>query len=218
MRADIRPGGRFPDYELTDHTATPRRLSDLQGNDPMILVLARGHFCPKDHQQHIELAAFFPKISLGYSQIVTISTDDIIETRLFRASVGAEWRFLSDADRTVQKDLDIQEYTDPYHDPMVPHTLVLKPGLVIHSVYNCYWFWGRPSIDELRRDLRDATCEIRSDWDLGTPGLRAAWDAGDRSRFYADPDVYPISAPSRQSAPVDRGLQRARSTAPRTPL
>jgi len=27
---------------------------------------------------------------------------------------------------------------------MIPHTLVLKPGLVIHSIYNGYWFWGRP--------------------------------------------------------------------------
>ena len=29
---------------------------------------------------------------------------------------------------------------------MIPHTLVLRPGLVIHSIYNGYWFWGRPSI------------------------------------------------------------------------
>jgi len=50
MRADIVPGGTFPDYELTDHTKIRRRLSDLQGLDPMILVLSRGHFCPKDHQ------------------------------------------------------------------------------------------------------------------------------------------------------------------------
>jgi hypothetical protein len=31
---------------------------------------------------------------------------------------------------------------------MIPHTLVLKPGLVIHSVYDGYWYWGRPSLDE----------------------------------------------------------------------
>ena len=43
MRADIVPGGVFPDYELTDHTKTRRRLSELQGIDPMILVLSRGH-------------------------------------------------------------------------------------------------------------------------------------------------------------------------------
>ena len=84
MRADIAPGGLFPDYELTDHTTTRRRLSELQGDDPMVLVIARGHFCPKDHQQHVELAAFYPKSSVAYTQVVTISTDDIIETRAFR--------------------------------------------------------------------------------------------------------------------------------------
>ena len=25
---------------------------------------------------------------------------------------------------------------------MTPHTLVLKPGLVIYSIYKGYWFWG----------------------------------------------------------------------------
>ena len=48
--------------------------------------------------------------------------------------MGAQWTFLSDPGRTVQQDLDIAEYTDPEHNPMIPHTLVLKPGLVIHSV------------------------------------------------------------------------------------
>jgi peroxiredoxin len=184
MRADIAPGGTFPDYQLTDHAKTRRRLSELQGIDPMILILSRGQFCPKDHQQHLQLAAHYPEIAVAYTQIVTISTDNILESNEFRAQVGAQWTFLSDAGRKVQKDLDIQEYTDPHHDPMIPHTLVLRPGLVIHSVYNGYWFWGRPSIEDLRRDLREVTREIRPDWDLAAPGLRAAWDAGDRSRHY----------------------------------
>ena len=46
MRADIIAGAVFPDYELTDHTGERRKLSDLQGPDPMILVLSRGGFCP----------------------------------------------------------------------------------------------------------------------------------------------------------------------------
>ena len=58
MRSDITPGGTFPDYELPDHTSTMRKLSELQGDDPLILTLARGHYCPKEHQQHLQLAAF----------------------------------------------------------------------------------------------------------------------------------------------------------------
>jgi len=184
MRSDIVPGGSFPDYELADQTGELRKLSQLQGDDPLILTLARGHYCPKEHQQHLELAAFYPKIAVAYTQIATITTDDHHTLQEFRASVGAEWTFLSDPDRTVQKDLDIQEYTDPEHNPMIPHTLVLKPGLVIYSIYNGYWFWGRPSIDDLRRDLLEITREIRPDWDLSAPGLREAWEAGDKSRHY----------------------------------
>jgi peroxiredoxin len=149
MRSDIVPGGIFPDYELPDHTSKPRKLSELQGDDPLILTLARGHYCPKEHQQHLELAAFYPKIAVAYTQIATISTDDHHTLQEFRASVGAQWTFLSDPERMVQKDLDIQEYTDPENNPMIPHTLVLKPGLVIYSIYNGYWFWGRPSIIDL---------------------------------------------------------------------
>jgi peroxiredoxin len=184
MREDIVPGGTFPDYELPDHESVPRRLSEIQGDDPLILTLARGHFCPKEHQQHLELAAFHPKIAVAYTQMATISTDTHHTSQEFRSSVGAQWPFLSDPDRIVQRDLDIQEYTDPENDPMIPHTLVLKPGLVVHSLYNGYWFWGRPSTVDLWHDLRAVTREIRPDWDLSVPGLREAWSAGDYSSFH----------------------------------
>jgi len=38
MRADIVPGSVFPDYELSDHPATRRKLSELQGQHPMVLA------------------------------------------------------------------------------------------------------------------------------------------------------------------------------------
>ena len=184
MRSDIVPGGIFPDYELPDHTGEVHKLSELQRDDPLILTLARGHFCPKEHQQHLQLAAFYPKVAVAYTQIATIATDDHHTLQEFRASVGAQWTFLSDPDRKLQKDLDIQEYTDPEHNPMIPHTLVLKPGIVIYRIYNGYWFWGRPSVTDLWHDLRAVTREIRPDWDLSTPGLRESWNAGDLSRFH----------------------------------
>ena len=98
---------------MADHTSTPRKLSELQGDDPLILTLARGHYCSKEHQQHLELAAFYPKIAVAYTQVVTISTDEHHTLQEFRASVGAQWTFLSDPDRIVQKDLDIQETPIP---------------------------------------------------------------------------------------------------------
>src|SRR5438552_5505469 len=146
MHPDIVPGGIFPDYTLPDHAGALRTLSELQGRDPLILTLARGHYCPKEHQQHLQLA-------------------------------------------------------DPEHDPMIPHTLVLKPGLVIHSIYNGYWFWGRPSVEDLRQDLRAVTREIRPDWDLSAPGLREAWHGGDLSRFHG----WDKRAPASPTAAWARG-------------
>jgi peroxiredoxin len=184
MRSDMVPGATFPDYELPDQDSVPRRLGEIQGDDPLILTLARGHFCPKEHQQHLELAAAYSKIAVAYTKIATISTDVHHTSQEFRASVGAQWPFLSDPERIVQKDLEIQEYTDPENDPMIPHTLVLGPRLVIHRIYNGYWFWGRPSIVDLWHDLREVSRQVRPDWDLSTPGLRDAWEAGDRSPFH----------------------------------
>ena len=144
MRADILPGSAFPDYELSDHTATRRKLSDLQGQHPMVLVLSRGGFCPKDRRQAELLVQFHREMEVSYCRLVTISTDSLSETNEYRTGAGAHWPFLSDAGRTVQKDLDIAEYTDPVHNPMIPHTIILEPGLVVFKIYNGYWFLGRP--------------------------------------------------------------------------
>jgi peroxiredoxin len=122
--------------------------------------------------------------TLSEIQVATISTDEHHTSQEFRASVGAQWPFLEDPGRIVQKDLDIQEYTDADNDPMIPHTLVLKPGLVIHSIYNGYWFWGRPSVVDLWHDLRAVFAEVRQDWDLSTRGLRDKWEAGEYAPFH----------------------------------
>src|SRR5256886_16959074 len=92
---------------------------------------------------------------------------------------------------------------------MIPHTLVLKPGLVIHSVYNGYWFWGRPSFYDLWHDLRAATREIRPDWDLSTPGLHEAWDAGDFSHFHGWGRRSPRALPTSCVEPSNGGMQCA---------
>ncbi len=184
MNEKMLPGATLPDYELPDHTGKKRKLSELQGSDPMILVLSRGAFCPKDRQQHRLLVELEPEIRVAYTRIVTVSTDGLLELNEMRAGVGAHWPFLSDVGRKIQKDLDIPEYTDPQHNPMVPHTLLLEPGLVVHSVYNGYWYWGRPSNDDLRRGLREITQKIRPDWDLGAPGLREAWERGEKELFW----------------------------------
>jgi len=184
VRHDIVPGAVLPNYELSDHRGTHRTLSELQGGDPMVVVLSRGGFCPKDRRQHEGLVQLHREMQVGYCCLVTISTDNLLETNEFRAGVGAHWTFLSDPGRKVQKDLDIAEYTDPQHNPMIPHTLVLEPGLRVYKIYNGYWFFGRPTVEELRLDLRAVLQRCRPDWDISSAERRAAWEKGDKTNFF----------------------------------
>jgi peroxiredoxin len=126
----------------------------------------------------------YREMEVGYCRLVTISTDNPLETLEYRSGVGAHWPFLSDSAGKVRDDLDIAEYTDPIHNPMIPYTVVLEPGLVIFKVYNGYWYFARPTTEELRHDLRSVLHKCRPDWDLSEPELKAAWARGEKNRFY----------------------------------
>jgi hypothetical protein len=36
-------------------------------------------------------------------------------------------------------------------------------------VYNGYWYWGRPTLDELEKNLREISRSLRPDWEAPTP-------------------------------------------------
>ena len=67
---------------------------------------------------------------------------------------------------------------------MIPHVIVLESGLAIYKIYNGYWFWGRPTLEDLRQDLRAVTKKCRPDWDITTLELKAAWQQGRKELFY----------------------------------
>ena len=185
MRADILAGSVFPDYELPDHAGRRRKLSEIQGGDPMIVVLSRGHYCPKDRRQHEGLLQLHREMEVGYCKLVTISTDKQMEQQRVplrrRRALAVPVR----SGAHDPADLDIAEYTDPAHNPMIPHTIVLEPGLVVFKVYIGYWFFGRPTVEELRQDLRMVLRKCRPDWDISDPDLKIAWQRGDKSQFYS---------------------------------
>jgi len=61
---------------------------------------------------------------------------------------------------------------------------VLEPGLVIYKIYMGYWFFGRPTVEELRQDLRAVLKKCRPDWDITVPEMKAAWQQGRKELFY----------------------------------
>jgi peroxiredoxin len=164
-RTDLSPGSRLPDAELVDHAGNSRRLSELVGGDPTILHFYRGWWCPKEQAFFRRLIRLQGEAEVAYSRIVSVSVDPWPIAAAFRAGLGARWTFLSDEDRSVQRKLGLRETTDTVNDPYVPTVFSLDPELTIHSSYNGYWFWGRPTEHELVADLRAISRTIRPDWE-----------------------------------------------------
>jgi hypothetical protein len=48
------------------------------------------------------------------------------------------------------------------------HTSI-EPGLIVFKIYHGSWYFGRPSIEALRQDLRQFSRKCRPDWDIATP-------------------------------------------------
>jgi hypothetical protein len=126
---------------------------------------------------HRELLRFHEWCSVAFTELVTIMPDTQHDVLRVKIATGARWTFLSDEALEVQQHLDINEYTDTHHDYAgVPHTLILAPGLILDTVYVGYWFWGRPSNEQLWGDLGDLHRRIRADFDPTLPAARLAWE------------------------------------------
>jgi peroxiredoxin len=160
----LSPGTAFPDVELTDHAGNRRRLSALVAGDPTVLQFYRGWWCPKEQAFFRRLVALQDEVEVAYSRIVSVSVDPPEVAAAFRAGLGARWTFLADPSRAVQSELRLRETTDTVNDPYVPAVFTLLPDLTIHRAYDGYWFWGRPTMEQLRTDLREITRAIRNDW------------------------------------------------------
>ena len=176
MTTNLQAGDIFPDFELPDHRKKPRRLSEFTKPSPMdeklgftdgyplILIFGRGFFCPRDQQHMRQLVLFQSELAVNFGKLITVSTDAPLVGAAFRAGLGAEWPFLSDEKREVIKRVGILDETEgEYAYVAQPYTFVLRSDLTIHKIYDGWFFVGRPTLEDLRCDLR-AIMETRSDY------------------------------------------------------
>ena len=92
---------------------------------------------------------------MNYCHLAVISTDPPEVSGALRAGLGATFAFLSDHERRAVVELDIVDETDRAHPRIaIPYSFSLGPDLVIHKIYDGGWFVGRPTLEELRQDLR----------------------------------------------------------------
>jgi peroxiredoxin len=112
------------------------------------------------------------ELAVNYCKIAVASTDPPEVTAAFRAGLGATFTFLSDRERRAIAELDIVEQTAPgFRHGLValPYTFSLLPDLTIHRIYNGWWYVGRPTLEELRQDLRAMMERCRPDYSYRAP-------------------------------------------------
>lgn len=195
MAMRLAVGDQFPDITLPNSHSEPVSLSrftrpsvldehlGFHDGYPLIVVFFRGFFCPRDQQQMRQLVSWQDELAVSYGKVVAVSVDPPTVNAAFAAGLGARWPFLSDEQRTVVRQLDILDDTEgEYAYCAQPYTVVLRPDLRIHAIYNGWWFVGRPTLEELRHDLR-AIMQTRSDY---------------RYEAYAAPDVRRIRIPQQE--------------------
>jgi peroxiredoxin len=108
-----------------------------------------------------------PELEVNYCRLVVIWVDDPSSTRQARKALEATFPFLCDPERKVITELDIVDTTDSHHPQIaIPYTFVLDSDREIYKIYNGWWYVGRPTVEELRMDLR-ALMSRRRDWWYG---------------------------------------------------
>jgi peroxiredoxin len=71
------PGAVLPDFELSDDTGTKHRLSQLQGDNTLILLLGRGEHCPRERQHQREMLKFYEWSAVAFTELVTVLPNDL---------------------------------------------------------------------------------------------------------------------------------------------
>ena len=93
------------DFELPDQTGTPRKLSDLLANGPVVLFFypaAMTYGCTKESCHFRDMAAEFAAVG---AQPVGISADSVDKQRQFDEKESLKMPLLSDPDRVVAAQL-----------------------------------------------------------------------------------------------------------------
>jgi len=173
MRSDIVPV-RYSRLRPPDETGKPQRLSDLQGNDDLMVLHPAGRALPRERQCIASCSSSTSGVRSG-SHRWSRSCRCQHETSKLKISTGANWTFLADEDLHVPRRPRHSGSTPTRTTPRTwPYTMCSRPVSSSTSSIAATGFW------DARRSTTSgpicATCRSASHRLLPTrPAVRDAW-------------------------------------------
>ena len=128
----MKPGEQAPDFVLPDQTGTPRRLSELLSDGPVVLFFypaAMTSGCTAESCHFRDLAAEFAEVG---AQRIGISADEVDRQRQFDEAHGLGFPLLSDVDRAVAAQFGVKRRFLPV--PVKRSTFVIDTDRTVLEV------------------------------------------------------------------------------------
>jgi len=171
-------------------------------------------FLSKDRRQAEGLVELHRENRGRHCRLVTISTTNITATNEFRAAwMPTGHLFPTRVDRS--KGSRYREYTDPTNNPMIPHVIGAGyPSRRLFKNLQRLLVFGRPTVEELRQDLRAVSKKCRPDWTSPTPEPEGGVATGSQGTL-----LFLTARPTRKQSATRSGdlSQRNVTVAPQLP-
>src|ERR1700721_3146680 len=104
----MRKGDVVPDFELPDQSGTPRKLSDLLADGPVVLFFypaAMTYGCTKESCHFRDMAAEYAAVG---AQRIGISADSVDKQKQFDEKESLGFPLLADPDRAVAETMGVK--------------------------------------------------------------------------------------------------------------
>jgi len=123
----LRPGNTAPCFELSDHSGTLVRSTDLLQEGPLVLCFFRGRWCPFCVGQLEAMDSIYPKIKERGPRFIAISPQTIHQSYLMADQHRLHFPLLSDTQNTVAKQFGLVYRVPDYQQEIYQRVFVNLP-------------------------------------------------------------------------------------------
>ena len=184
MRPDIVPGAVFPDYELPDHRGEAPQAVGAAGATRWCWCCRAAGSARRtgaSTRACCSCTARWRSAIAGWSPSPPTSCWRRTNSAPASARTGRSSPIRDAPSRRTSTSRSTPTRT---HNPMIPHTLVLEPGLRrLHDLQRLLVLRPPDRRGAAPGSARRAAA-CRPDWDISSAEQRTAWANGDKARFY----------------------------------